>query len=233
MLAAMSAHSHFDFADPAMVASYPQQAAKAVPGYHDVHTMASVLLGERAPEDARVLVLGAGGGLEMKALATAEPNWTFLAVDPSASMLDLAMSTLGPLASRVSVHHGYVDDAPEGPFDAATALLLLHLLEREERLRTLADVHRRLRPGAPLVVMHVSYPQGDQAERELWLGRHEAYLVASGVEAAHVEKAATMLRQHMPALSPGEDRAVLAEAGFTDVTQFFSAFAFRGWIAYA
>ena len=233
MLPHMNAQSPHGFADPALVATYPQQAAKAVPGYHDVHTMASVLLAERAPEGARVLVLGAGGGLETKALATAHPDWTFLAVDPSAAMLDLAMTTLGPLASRMNVHQGYVDDAPEGPFDAATALLLLHLMDREARVNTLTDVHRRLRPGAPLVVMHVSYPQGDPAERELWLSRHEAYLVASGVESAHVKKARTMLREHMPALNPGEDRAVLEEAGFTGVTQFFSAFTFRGWIGYA
>ena len=233
MLAHMNAQSPYNFADPALVTGYPQQAARAVPGYHDVHTMTSVLLAERAPEGARVLVLGAGGGLETKALATAHPDWTFLAVDPSAAMLDLAMTTLGALASRMTVHEGLVDDAPEGPFDAATALLLLHLLDREERLNTLADVHRRLRPGAPLVVMHVSYPQADPAERELWLGRHEAYLVASGVEAAHVEKACTMLRLHMPALNPDEDRAVLEEAGFTGVTQFFSALTFRGWIGYA
>ncbi len=122
-----------------------------------------------------------GGGLETKALATAHPDWTFLAVDPSAAMLDLAMTTLGPLATRMSVHRGgYVDDAPDGPFDAATALLLLHLIDRDERVNTLSDVHRRLRPGAPLVVMHVSYRQGDPAERELWLTRHEAYLAASG-----------------------------------------------------
>lgn len=62
MLADMNTESPYDFADPALVAAYPQQAARAVPGYHDVHTMVSVLLAERAPEDARVLVLGAGAG---------------------------------------------------------------------------------------------------------------------------------------------------------------------------
>ena len=64
-------------------------------------------------------------------------------------------------------------------------------------------------------------------------GTSEAYLVASGVEPTHVEKAGTMLRQHVPALSPDDDRAVLEESGFTGVTQFFSAFTFRGWIGYA
>lgn len=221
------------FGDASLVDTYTERAPRTVPGYHDVHTMASVLLAERAPADARVLVLGAGGGLEVKAFATAHPAWTFLAVDPAAPMLDLAVATLGPLASRMDVHQGYVADAPDGPFDAATGLLMLHLTEREDRLRTVADVHRRLRPGAPFVVMHVSYPQDDDAERQLWLHRHVAYLVASGLDPAYVEKASVMLRQHMPALSPDEDRAILEQAGFTGVTQFFSAFTFRGWVGYA
>jgi tRNA (cmo5U34)-methyltransferase len=221
------------FDDASLVASYAERAPRTVPGYHDIHTMTSVLLAERAPDQARVLVLGGGGGLEVKAFATAHPRWTFLAVDPSAPMLDLAAATLGPLAPRLSVYEGYVADAPEGPFDAATALLLLHLIERDERLRTLTEVHRRLRPGAPLVVMHVSYPQHDDAERDLWCDRHVAYLVASGMELTYVEKATTMLRQHIAASSPAEDRVVLEQAGFVGVTQFFSAFTFRGWVGYA
>jgi tRNA (cmo5U34)-methyltransferase len=221
------------FDDASLVASYAERAPRTVPGYHDIHTMASVLLAERAPDDARVLVLGAGGGLEMTAFATAHPEWTFLAVDPSAPMLELAAATLGPLESRMTTHQGYIADAPNGPFDAATALLLLHLIEREERVRTVAEVHRRLRPGAPFVVMHVSYPQGNDAEREMWLNRHVAYLAASGMEPSYVGKAATMVRQHIPALSADEDREILEEAGFGKVTEFFSAFTFRGWVGYA
>ncbi len=221
------------FADPSLVASYTDMAPRTVPGYHDIHTMASVLLAEHAPADARVLVLGAGGGLEVKAFATAHPGWTFQAVDPARPMLDIAVTTLGPLASRMAIHEGYIDDAPDGPFDASTAFLMLHRIEPEDRLRTIAGVHDRLRPGAPFVVMHVSYPQDDDAERERWLHRHIAYLAASGIDTAYVEKAGAMIRQHMPALSPDEDRAILQRAGFTRVTEFFSAFTFRGWVGYA
>jgi tRNA (cmo5U34)-methyltransferase len=221
------------FNDASHVATYAEWAPRTVPGYHDVHTMASVLLAERAPEDARVLVLGAGGGLEVKAFATAHPAWTFLAVDPAAPMLDLAVATLGPLAARMDIHQGYVADAPDGPFDAATGLLLLHFTEREDRLRTVAGVHRRLRSGAPFVVMHLSYPQNDQAERQLWLDRHAAYLATSGLDPAYAEKANVTIREQVPALSPDEDRAILEQAGFTGVKQFFSTFTFRGWVGYA
>lgn len=82
--------------------------------------MAALLLAERATSDARMLVLGAGGGLELKAFADWHPQWRFAGVDPSREMLDLARRTLGPLASRVVLHEGYIESAPDGPFDGAT-----------------------------------------------------------------------------------------------------------------
>ncbi len=51
--------------------------------------------------------------------------------------------------------------------------------------------------------------------------------------AADVDKARTAITTEVPVLSPAQDRAVLLEAGFTDVTEFFSAFTFRGWVCYA
>ena len=61
--------------------------------------MAMLLLTERAPADGRVLVLDAGGGLEIKAFAEAQPGWRFDGVDPSAAMLDLARLALEPFCA--------------------------------------------------------------------------------------------------------------------------------------
>jgi tRNA (cmo5U34)-methyltransferase len=75
--------------------------------------MTWLLLAESVPADGHVLVLGAGGRLELKTFADAQPQWHFVGVDPSAEMLKLANSTLGPLASRVEFCEGYIDTAPE------------------------------------------------------------------------------------------------------------------------
>ena len=125
------------FTDPAMVAGYAESTPRKVPGFADLHRMAMLLLAERAPQAADILVLGAGGGLELRAFAEAQARWRFVGVDPSAQMLDLARRVLGPLQSRVELRQGYIDAAPAGPFDGATCLLTLHFLAREERLRTL------------------------------------------------------------------------------------------------
>ena len=169
------------FSDPVAVARYADGPPRFVPGFADLHRMTRILLAERAAPDAQVLVLGAGGGPELKALAEAEPHWRFVGVDPAAEMLKLAAHTLGPFGARVQLHQGYIDDAPDGPFDAATCLLTLHFLDVDERRRTAREIHRRLRPGAPFVAAHSSFPQTDD-ERARWLSRYAAYAIASGAD---------------------------------------------------
>jgi len=218
------------FSDPQAVARYAEGPPRFVPGYHAMQCMATLLIAERVPEDARVLVLGAGGGLELKAFAQAHPSWTFDGVDPVAEMLKLAERTLGPLASRARLHQGYIVDAPEGPFDAATCLLTLHFLAIEERRRTAIEVHRRLKPGAPFVVAHFSLPQG---ERALWLSRYAAFAAASGVEPDRAANARAAIDTRLNILTPEQDEAILREAGFSNVSLFYAGFTFRGWVAYA
>ncbi len=221
------------FHDAQFASDYIDHPPRFMPGYREMHRLAAVLISERAPANAGVLVLGAGGGLEMKALAEARPEWTFDGVDPAAPMLAVASKTLGPLITRARLHEGYIDDAPAGPFDAATALLTLHFLAPDERRRTAAEVRRRLSPGAPFVVAHMSFPQRDATQRAKWLSRYADYAVDSGISREDAEKMRNTVNSDVPFLTPDEDMAILAEAGFSDVTEFYSAFTFRGWVGYA
>jgi len=220
------------FSDPQVVARYAEGPPRSVPGYYAMQSMTTILLAERAPEDARVLVLGAGGGLELKAFAQAQPGWSFDGVDPSLEMLQLAEQTLGPLASRARLHQGYIDHAPQGPFDAACCLLTLHFMNIEERRHAAAEVRRRLRPGAPYVIAHLSFPQGE-GERALWLSRHANFLIASGLDADKAANARVAIDTKTNIFAPEQDEAILREAGFSNISLFYAAFSFRGWVAYA
>jgi len=91
------------FSDSEAVKRYAEGPPRFVPGFADLHRMTRILLAERAAPDAHVLVLGAGGGLELKALAEAEPRWRFVGVDPAAEMLKQAERTLGALNARVQL----------------------------------------------------------------------------------------------------------------------------------
>jgi tRNA (cmo5U34)-methyltransferase len=76
------------------VSSYNQGPPRQVPGYSDLHRMISLLLAEVTPQGGRLLVRGAGGGQEIKALADAHAGWSFDGVDPSADMLQLANTVI-------------------------------------------------------------------------------------------------------------------------------------------
>jgi tRNA (cmo5U34)-methyltransferase len=107
----------------------------------------------------------------------------------------------------------------------------LHFILEEERRRTLAEVHRRLRPGAPFVVAHHSFPQSN-GEKKQWLARYAAFAIASGIPTEKAENAMAVIDERLSVLSPVQDEAMLREVGFADVTLFYAGFTFRGWVAY-
>ncbi len=220
------------FADPEATKLYAEGVRRFVPGVDALHRMTAVLLAESAPPEAHVLVLGAGGGLELKALAEAQAGWRFTGVDPAPEMLRQAERVLGDVASRVTLVEGYIDDAPDGPFDAAACLLTLHFLPPPARQQTVRAIHRRLRPGAPFVAAHGSFSQ-EAGARPHWLDRYADYAIASGADPEQARGARDAIEASGIMLTPEADEAVLKAGGFADMQQFYMAFTWRGWIGHA
>lgn len=220
------------FSDPKAISNYAENALRRVPGLSDVHRMSALLMAESTPPDGRVLVVGAGGGMELKLFAQSHPGWQLDGVDPSAEMLSLARAALAPFATRVQLHQGYIEAAPRGPFDAASSLLTLHFTNEAERYRTLCEVHARLKPGGVFVAMHYSIPQNDVA-RDLWLSRCAAFAISSGIDPEQAKAAAAAISKQLPILTPEQDEELMRRAGFSDIGTFFVALAFRGWVARA
>ena len=96
----------------------------------------------------------------------------------------------------------------------------------------LLQIRRRLRAGAPFVVAHMSFPQ-TEPERSLWIDRHIAYGAPDGTDPFRQENARKAVRERLHILAPDEEEAMLRTAGFSDVSLFYAAFSFRGWVTYA
>lgn len=212
--------------------SYLEGPPRMVPGYLGLLRMTTMLLAERMPVDGRVLVLGAGGGLELKAFADAHSGWRFDGVDPSVEMLALAGATMEQHIDRVDFHEGTIECAPDGPFDAATSILVFHFIAREQRLETLRQVRRRLKTGAPFALAHASFSQ-TEPERSQWIARHAAFGAPDGADPAQLENIRRALGTRLSILSTEEEEAMLREAGFSNVSLFYAGFSFKGWVAYA
>lgn len=208
---------------------YAEGPPRQVPGFESLHRMTIMLLSERVPRDGRVLVHGAGGGLELKALADAQPGWTFDGVDPSTDMLRTAEEIAAMHLGRIRLHQGFIEAAPDGPFDGACSLLTFHFIPRAMRRDTLREIHRRLRPGAPFVVAHISFDQNEPA-RAQWIARHVDF---AGTDPARAEAARHAIATKLSVLSPEEDEAMLREAGFDNVSLFYAGLSFRGWVGTA
>lgn len=216
------------FARAGIAETYLEATLQKVPGLVDLHRMTMLLLSERAPAQARILVVGAGGGMELKALGEAQPGWRLTGVDPSAPMLDLARRTTKGIAERIEVVEGTVDAVSSSGFDGATCLLVLHFLNRDARLHLLEEIRRRLKPRSRLVVVHHTSGNGDAA---LWLTRSAAFADGEGDYSAKALTAGAAMAEGLPLLSGDEEEALLHEAGFRDIQLFYAAFSFGGWAA--
>lgn len=224
----MAHNGNNHFANPAAIASYHENAQRNVPGLTDLHRMVMLLLAEHAEGPAHILVVGAGGGMETRAMAEAQPSWRFTGVDPSAAMLDLARQTLGSHGQRVTLIEGPVDQVPDASFDGATCLLTMHHLDRSERLHLLRETRARLKPGSPLVTVEHSAPASDAA---LWMARSAAFSDRNGPDWNKARSSGQRMAEHLTLLSPDAEQELLREAGFEDVALFYAAFSFRGWVA--
>jgi tRNA (cmo5U34)-methyltransferase len=225
----------FDFDDPSHVERYVRQGPPAfAPGHDGMLRMAGVLLAESVPEGGQILVVGAGGGLEIRHLAAMNTNWRFIGVDPAPAMLALARTVAGPAAGdRLTLIEGLVTDAPPGPFDAATCILVLGLIPDDGAKRaTLDAIRQRLEPGAPFILVDQCLDR-TQPDFQLRLRRYAAYALASGVDPETAETARQMIAGSTTIATAARDEALLAEAGFTNAETFYVGMAWRGWIAYA
>ena len=118
---------------------YDQKITIVVPGYSILHQSAAALLRTLLPDDARILIIGAGTGADSLALAQQNPDWQQTCVEPLAEMLDRAREKTADLP-------------PDEPYDAALCQLVSHFIpERAAKAQLLRDIAARLKPGGYLI----------------------------------------------------------------------------------
>lgn len=220
---------------PALSEAYEQGPRWFVPGYDASHAMAAVLLRDRIGDAGRILVLGAGGGVELSVFARESADWRFVAVDPSVEMLGKARRRLAEehAEDRVEWIQGGIEAAPNVRFDAATAFLVLHFVPDDgRRLALLRELHSRLAPGAPfLVIDSCADVRSPRFAEDLRL--YCAYARRSGAPAEIVAGAVEMVRTEAAMVPPEREEALLLEAGFRDLRRFYTGLWFHGWVATA
>jgi tRNA (cmo5U34)-methyltransferase len=231
-----SRDGNFDKTPPVGVEEYDTAIRSFCGAYEEIFKLSYCCLKATLPQRARVLVVGAGTGMEIVKFAPLNPDWSFYGVDPSANMLSLARKKISEkkIRNKISLTQGYVDDLndKEG-FDGATCILVMHFLKDDgAKLDLLKSISHRLKPGAPLVLVDGCGKPGSRAFKEnlkVW----KQYPVMHGLKPDYVEKAFSKTIMKMVQFVP-ESRILelLKEAGFTNVYKYYSGFLYSGWTVY-
>lgn len=211
-------------------ASYDDRFAKASAMRDAMHLVTRLALGE-LNEDASVLCVGAGTGLEIGYLAAAFPRWRFMAVEPAPAMLAQCHKRADAegFADRCEFHEGFLDSLPEGdPYDAATCLLVSHFLQRPERREFFAAIARRLKPGATLVTADLASDVGTPGHaramavwRRMWLH--------CDTPLEQVDNMLVEFEKKVPLLPPAEVAKLVCAAGFEAPTPILQTLLIHGW----
>jgi tRNA (cmo5U34)-methyltransferase len=226
----------FDTQPPVPVSEYPRTVAGVNVGYDLVFTLASCFLRALHQPSLDLLVVGAGGGMEIERFLPGNPSWRLVGVDPSRDMLALAQATAERLGvqERVELVRGTVDDLPaERRFDAATCLYVLHFLPDDAQLALLRGIAARLRPQAPVLVASGARVD-DGGLRDDLLGAWQQHGELMGLPAERMAAIIQQVVAQQAGAATEEDYVrLLREAGYQRVAPFLSIMngGMVGWIA--
>ncbi|MEX3746666.1 MULTISPECIES: class I SAM-dependent methyltransferase [Lysinibacillus] len=213
---------------------YEKGIRRTLPSYDAMLRLTHTFYHSTLPEQADFLIVGSGSGNEILQFAEKRPHWSFVGIDPSEAMLQIAEERLKPLPNNMSLHQGTILDSllPSVKFDAASCILVLHFIDDyQEKLATLKEIANNLKPGAPFVLVS-KYGQLGSLETELQFDLWRAYWLQhtklSPSEVAEMEKSIRSL-----SFMREEDiLSLLQQAGFTKPSRFFATTLFGGWICY-
>ncbi|WP_419934862.1 class I SAM-dependent methyltransferase [Candidatus Palauibacter sp.] len=232
----------FDF-DGAYGDAYERLARTVIPGYLSSFRQALALLQGRLGPRARLLVVGAGTGIEIVTFKRAEPGWRLTGVDLSAQMLDTAEHRVreAGVEAGVTLIHGTVDDLDAADlgaadlgaahFDAATCFNVMHFLPDDgAKQALLRGIANRLPPGAPFVLFEL---HGDRAAPDFdeLFAAWSRYWKIQGMGGPERVEFRARIDAGIHWASEARIRELMARAGFKDVRRYFRSLLYGGWIA--
>lgn len=221
---------HFD---EEHAARYDERFARLAPMRDALHFLTGIAL-QGLPPDARVLCVGAGTGAELLALAARFPGWRFVAVDPSAPMLEICRKRADAAGAgeRCEFHHGIVTDLPATPaFHAATSLLVSQFITHvPDRVAFFRDIAKRLLPDGRLITADLStgaFPQQHEQRVETWC----EMLRYSGVESPQISEMLEAWRRDVAILPAKDIEALHRDGGFAEPVLIFQSLLIHAWLA--
>ncbi|MGE6462593.1 class I SAM-dependent methyltransferase [Pseudoalteromonas tetraodonis] len=206
---------------------YDNRITRLVPGYELLHQLTNAQLQTTLSDDAHILVIGAGTGKEVLALAKMNPKWQFTAQDTSSDMLDIAKQRFAEqgIDSRVTIECSPVDKI-KTKADAVLCLLVMHFVEDNgDKKQILKSIKANLKKGANLYIADLMRPE-TTFERESQLNTCAQLGLT---EAGKTQMGHNLEREFYP-LDRMRFSELLNECGFGIPKLYFKALGFSGYV---
>ena len=211
---------------------YEVLARRVIPGYRTLFPMFTALIEPELPRGGRVLVVGAGTGIEIVHLKRARPDLRVHGVDPSEHMLELAERRVAEAGvdDGVTLQLGYAADVPiDPPFDAATLINVLHFVPDDGgKAALLADIARRLRPGG-VFVFYDLHGGDTPEEHERYLAAWRRYWKIRGMSPEEMRDFNDRIREGIHFLPASRSIELALAAGFEEPERFYKSLLYGGW----
>lgn len=211
---------------------YDEQFAGMAAIRDSLHLLARTSLAH-LPADARLLVVGAGTGSEVLALAAQFPLWTFHLVDPAPAMLKVARRRLAAasILDRCRFHDGYIETLEDaGPFHGATSFLVSQFItDAGARRDYFREIAARLLPGGTLVTADLAADRDDPAFDPLMLIWQTA-LHGTDFPKERVQTYKEAFGRDFAVHGPAQVERMMADAGFAPPVQALQALLIRAWV---
>ena len=211
---------------------YEALARQVIPGYRTLFPMVAAIVDPDLPPASRVLVVGAGTGIEMVTLKRIRPDLGVHGVDPSEQMLELAKRRVAQaeLTSGVTFQLGYTADVPPTPlFDAATLINVLHFVPDDGSKAALLDeIARRLKPGGVFVFFDLHGDPGSE-EHERYMAAWRRYWTIRGMTPREERDFEERIRDGIHFAPASRVIELALAAGFTDPRRFYKSMLYGGW----
>jgi tRNA (cmo5U34)-methyltransferase len=205
--------------------TYDTRIERLVPGYRLAHELTLAKLETLVPNEATILIAGAGTGTEVGLYASHRPRWRFIAVEPSQDMAAVlaAKADAGGFADRLEIVRGTLDSAdPRHAADACVAHLVTHFLAGDEAKQAFFQaIAARLAPGASL--LHLDYVPPAASLDPAYL----AWARQIGQPESDVDMMEGRILKSWDAANRDRLAGLLRSAGFDDTRSFFQALDYR------
>lgn len=217
---------------------YKNTLTRAIPAHEDTHRITVCMLENFIPEEASILSVGVGTGLEAICACSMKPSWSITGFDPSEQMIQEAEEKVHTvkLQDRIHLYQGFANEIDDLiKHDAAMSFYVYHYLKTtKERVDFLKSIHRLLKPNAPFAMV---YPVGKYGE-EPWADQlysagfgyaaHRGLGTKKDFEQRLISKAAP----DVAFLDHKDIYGEFQEAGFTQPQKYLQVLMGNGYLAF-